>query len=171
MQRAARAALSVHALQMAWSIQSTLKGFIHQEGTSSAFMLAIIGIATVGEVILGIVGAVLLESGGPGGDTIFVVQASHHWYAMLSSSLGTSIIVTLCPLFTAWVLAASFRSASRCPEGLSMQESQFLREALPLSAKSRSGTVGWIRVILLESSTLPSSSKPSESLEIDPLGI
>ncbi len=33
------------------------------------------------------------------------------WYAMSSSSPGTSTMVTVCPLFTTWMLAASFHSA------------------------------------------------------------
>ncbi len=104
---------------------------------SRTFALATGGAATIGEVtsfVLSQVGptpslgsrlVVFGESGGVGiaVDFLFGLTTgpplwSQRWYAMSSSSSGTSIIVTRCPLFTAWVLAASFlSSAPWCPEG------------------------------------------------------
>ncbi len=90
------------------------------------------------------------------------------WYAMSSSSPGTSTMVTVCPLFTTWVLVASFRSAVLvvtacltvrapslwCPGRVPGQESQFPKESSPV-VKDRSGTMGWTRVIPLDWSVLP----------------
>ncbi len=135
---------------------------------------------------LAIVGVVILGVGSSGiGDQDLRVEigdplAHHCWNTMSSSLSGTSIMVTECPLFTAWALAASCPVAvlvvtacltvcapsSWCPGGVLGQELQF-PEAPSLMAKDRAGTVGRIHGAPLGNLLTPSfSSGPGKSLVI-----
>ncbi len=153
MQRAALVVLSFCALQMVQSIQSTLKGQSHPWFKVS--WLGAIGVRFIGVGRLTVIRVVMLEVRERDLGVKTRDPLVHHCWNTVSSSSGTLIMVTECPLFTAWALAAFCPTAvlvvttcltvhvpsSWCPGGVSVQESRF-PEAPSLMVKGHTGTAG-----------------------------
>ncbi len=131
-------------------------------------------LAVVRAVLLGIQGSGDRDLGVEIGDPL----VHHCWNAVLSSSSGTSIMVTKCPLFTTWVLAASFPAAILVlasslwgPRRLSVWGTWFQKEVPLLTANEHLKAAGWARVVFSDASAHPFPSTPSEPLEVNSLRI